>query len=211
MNKYIITLFSIMITLTLIGCSKDSNKETDSLEKNDSEKVVKSKQEEKAKLPKDVFQSDENNQSLTKDDVKKSIQKYLNTNESVYNVTSKIEEKVWDEQNLTNEETQQLEDARKLLDENDQNFSNYLKNNELPSEYKKDTYRISEYFTAYNDTLSKLDNSIQQLEKKANDGEIPFKEVKDIIPDSNKVNGKQQEKIEKFLKSIDIKTKAFER
>ncbi len=98
-----------------------------------------------------------------------------------------------------------------MLDENDQNFSNYLKNNELPSEYKKDTYRISEYFTAYNDTLSKLDNSIQQMEKKANDGEIPIKEVKDIIPDSNKVNGKQQQKIEKFLKSIDIKTKAFER
>ena len=93
MNKYIIALFSIMITLTLIGCSKDSNKETDSSEKNDSEKVVKSKQEEKEKLPKDVFQSDGNNQSLTKDDVKKSIQKYLNTNESVYNVTSKIEEK----------------------------------------------------------------------------------------------------------------------
>lgn len=206
MNKYIIALFSIMITLTLIGCSKDSNKETDS-----SEKLVKSKQEEKTKLPKDVFQSDENNQSLTKDDVKKSIQKYLNTNESVYNVTLKIEEKVWDEQNLTNEETKQLEDARKLLDENDQNFSNYLKNNELPSEYKKDTYRISEYFTAYNDTLSKLDNSIQQTEKKANDGEIPIKEVKDIIPDSNKVSGKQQQKIEKFLKSIDIKTKAFER
>lgn len=206
MNKYIIALFSIMITLTLIGCSKDSNKETDS-----SEKLVKSKQEEKTKLPKDVFQSDENNQSLTKDDVKKSIQKYLNTNESVYNVTLKIEEKVWDEQNLTNEETKQLEDARKLLDENDQNFSNYLKNNELPSEYKKDTYRISEYFTAYNDTLSKLDNSIQQMEKKANDGEIPIKEVKDIIPDSNKVSGKQQQKIEKFLKSIDIKTKAFER
>lgn len=206
MNKYIIALFSIMITLTLIGCSKDSNKETDS-----SEKLVKSKQEEKTKLPKDVFQSDENNQSLTKDDVKKSIQKYLNTNESVYNVTLKIEEKVWDEQNLTNEENKQLEDARKLLDENDQNFSNYLKNNELPSEYKKDTYRISEYFTAYNDTLSKLDNSIQQTEKKANDGEIPIKEVKDIIPDSNKVSGKQQQKIEKFLKSIDIKTKAFER
>ena len=143
--------------------------------------------------------------------MKKSIQKYLNTNESVYNVTSKIEGKVWDEQNLTNEETKQLEQARKLLDENDQNFSNYLKNNELPNEYKKDTYRISEYFTAYNDTLSKLDNSIQQLEKKANDGEIPFKEVKDIIPDSNKVSGKQQQKIEKFLKSIDIKTKAFER
>ena len=117
-------------------------------------------------MPKDVFQTDDNNQSLTKDDVKKSIQKYLNTNESVYNVTSKIEEKVWDEQNLTNEETKQLEQARKLLDENDQNFSNYLKNNKLPSEYKKDTYRISEYFTAYNDTLSKLDNSIQQLEKK---------------------------------------------
>lgn len=52
--------------------------------------------------------------------------------------------KVWDEQNLTNEETKQLEEARKLLDENNQNFSNYLKNNELPSEYKKDTYRISE-------------------------------------------------------------------
>src|SRR5699024_1817592 len=129
MNKYIIALFSIMITLTLIGCSNDSNKETDSSEKNDSEKVVKSKQEEKAKLPKNVFQSDENNQSLTKDDVKKSIQKYLNTNESVYNVTSKIEGKVWDEQNLTNEETKQLEKDSKLLDENDQNCSNYSNTN----------------------------------------------------------------------------------
>lgn len=38
------------------------------------------------------------------------------------------------------------------------------------------------------------------MEKKANDGEISIKEVKDTIPDSNKVNGKQQEKIEKFRK-----------
>lgn len=38
------------------------------------------------------------------------------------------------------------------------------------------------------------------MEKKANDGEISIKEVKDIIPDSNKVNGKQQEEIEKFRK-----------
>src|SRR5699024_6568439 len=85
------------------------------------------------------------------------------------------------------------------------------KKNKIQNKNKKNTKKISKYFTAYNDTLSKLDNNIQQMEKKANDGEIPIKEVKDIIPDSNKVNGKQQQKIEKFLKSIDIKTKAFER
>lgn len=52
---------------------------------------------------------------------------------------------------------------------------------------------------------------MQKIEDKAEKGTISTKDIKDIVPDSQNVNGRQQEKIEKFLKQINVKTNAFKR
>lgn len=162
-------------------------------------------------MPTVVFESDLTNEKLSKSEIHKSVLRYLDTNESIYKVTTKIEEKVWDEQPLTKREADQLEEGRKLLEKNDQNFSNYIENNTLPNGYQKETNRISQYFTSYNQTIKNLDQQVQKIEDKAEKGTISTKDIKDIVPDSQNVNGRQQEKIEKFLKQINVKTNAFKR
>ncbi|WP_323703813.1 NDxxF motif lipoprotein [Mammaliicoccus sp. Dog046] len=167
--------------------------------------------ETKEILPSIVFESDLKNESLTKSEIHKSIQRYLDTNESIYKVTSNIEEKVWDEKPLTQKEAKQLKESRKLLRENDQNFSQYIENNQLPKGYKKETKRLSTYFTTYNKTIGDMDDKVQKIQGQSEKGKIPTKEIKDLHVDTSKVNGREQAKIEKFLKQIKVKTNAFKK
>ena len=52
---------------------------------------------------------------------------------------------------------------------------------------------------------------MQKIEDKAEKGTISTKDIKDIVPDSQNVNGRQQAKIEKFLKQINVTTNAFKK
>ncbi|MCY1049231.1 NDxxF motif lipoprotein [Mammaliicoccus sciuri] len=173
MKKFKSVIIYSSLALLLVGCGNEESSASKDNEHNQSEQ--KANKHENAKLPTVVFESDLTNEKLSKSEIYKSIQRYLDTNESIYKVTTKIEEKVWDEQPLTKREADQLEEGRKLLEKNDQNFSNYIENNTLPK------------------------------------GTISTKGIKDIVPYSQNVNGRQQAKIEKFLKQINVKTNAFKR
>ena len=97
-----------------------------------------------------------------------------------------------------------------MEEKNDRNFANYIEKNKLPNGYQKETNRLSEYFTAYNQTISQLGDHVQKLEDETESGLISTKEIKGIVADGSKVNGKKQAKIERFLKKINVKTNAFE-
>ncbi|MFY2153608.1 NDxxF motif lipoprotein [Mammaliicoccus sciuri] len=209
MKKFKSVIIYSSLALLLVGCGNEESSASKDNEHDQSEQ--QSNKHENAKLPTVVFESELTNEKLSKSEIHKSIQRYLDTNESIYNVTTKIEEKVWDEQPLTKREADQLEEGRKLLEKNDQNFSNYIENNTLPKGYQKETNRISQYFTSYNQTIKNLDKQVQKIEDKAEKGTISTKDIKDIVPDSQNVNGRQQAKIEKFLKQINVKTNAFKR
>lgn len=209
MKKFKSVIIYSSLALLLVGCGNEESSASKDNEHNQSEQ--QSNKHENAKLPTVVFESELTNEKLSKSEIHKSIQRYLDTNESIYNVTTKIEEKVWDEQPLTKREADQLEEGRKLLEKNDQNFSNYIENNTLPKGYQKETNRISQYFTSYNQTIKNLDKQVKKIEDKAEKGTISTKDIKDIVPDSQNVNGRQQAKIEKFLKQINVKTNAFKR
>ncbi|MCD8796819.1 NDxxF motif lipoprotein [Mammaliicoccus sciuri] len=209
MKKFKSVIIYSSLALLLVGCGNEESSASKDNEQDQSEQ--QSNKHENAKLPTVVFESELTNEKLSKSEIHKSIQRYLDTNESIYNVTTNIEEKVWDEQPLTKREADQLEEGRKLLEKNDQNFSNYIENNTLPKGYQKETNRISQYFTSYNQTIKNLDKQVQKIEDKAEKGTISTKDIKDIVPDSQNVNGRQQAKIEKFLKQINVKTNAFKR
>ena len=209
MKKFKSVIIYSSLALLLVGCGNEESSASKDNEHNQSEQ--QSNKHENAKLPTVVFESELTNEKLSKSEIHKSIQLYLDTNESIYNVTTKIEEKVWDEQPLTKREADQLEEDRKLLEKNDQNFSNYIENNTLPKGYQKETNRISQHFTSYNQTIKNLDQQVQKIEDKAEKGTISTKDIKDIVPDSQNVNGRHQAKIEKFLKQINVKTNAFKR
>lgn len=209
MKRFKSVIIYSSLALLLVGCGNEESSSSKDNEHDQSEQ--QSNKHENAKLPTVVFESELTNEKLSKPEIHKSIQRYLDTNESIYNVTTKIEEKVWDEQPLTKREADQLEEGRKLLEKNDQNFSNYIENNTLPKGYQKETNRISQYFTSYNQTIKNLDKQVKKIEDKAEKGTISTKDIKDIVPDSQNVNGIQQAKIEKFLKQINVKTNAFKR
>lgn len=209
MKKFKSVIIYSSLALLLVGCGNEESSSSKDNEHDQSEQ--QSNKHANAKLPTVVFESELTNEKLSKPEIHKSIQRYLDTNESIYNVTTKIEEKVWDEQPLTKREADQLEEGRKLLEKNDQNFSNYIENNTLPKGYQKETNRISQYFTSYNQTIKNLYKQVKKIEDKAEKGTISTKDIKDIVPDSQNVNGRQQAKIEKFLKQINVKTNAFKR
>ncbi|MCD8798366.1 NDxxF motif lipoprotein [Mammaliicoccus sciuri] len=160
MKKFKSVIIYSSLALLLVGCGNEESSASKDNEHNQSEQ--QSNKHENAKLPTVVFESDLANEKLSKSEIHKSIQRYLDTNESIYKVTTKIEEKVWDEQPLTKREADQLEEGRKLLEKNDQNFSNYIENNTLPKGYQKETNRISQYFTSYNQTIKNLDKQVQK-------------------------------------------------
>ncbi|OOV76475.1 NDxxF motif lipoprotein [Mammaliicoccus fleurettii] len=205
MKKITSAILFCCLIMILSGCGNSEEKASSSTNK---EKQANKKGN--AKLPSTVFESNKTKETISKSEIHKSIQKYLDTNERVYSFTSTIEEKVWDEKPLTKKEAAQLEKGRALLKKNDQNFSVYIENNKLPEGYQKETNRVSEYFTAYNQTIEQLGNSVQEIEKETKNGSISTKEIKDIMPEKSKLNGRQQAKIEKFLKKINVKTNAFE-
>ncbi|MGC9649388.1 NDxxF motif lipoprotein [Staphylococcus warneri] len=90
--------------------------------------------------------------------------------------------------------------------ENDQNFEDYIRKNELPKGYKEGTELTGKYTKETNDYLNQLTSKLQKLDKK------DTKEIDKLNSKyKDKVNGKQQKKVENFLKDKDIETKAFEK
>ena len=191
MKKFKSVIIYSSLALLLVGCGNEESSASKDNEHNQSEQ--KANKHENAKLPTVVFESDLTNEKLSKSEIHKSILRYLDTNESIYKVTTKIEEKVWDEQPLTKREADQLEEGRKLLEKNDQNFSNYIENNTLPNGYQK---KQIESVSTLPVTIKQLKfrSTSAKIEDKAEKGTISTKDIKDIVPDSQNVNGRQQEK-----------------
>lgn len=209
MKKIISVILSCCLIAIISGCGNDEKTAASSTNEG-KHKEKQTSDKSNAKLPSIVFESDSKNETLSKSQIHKSIQRYLDTNENIYKVTSNIEEKIWEDKPLTKKEANQLEEGRKLEEKNDRNFANYIEKNKLPNGYQKETNRLSEYFTAYNQTISQLGDHVQKLEDETESGLISTKEIKGIVADGSKVNGKQQAKIERFLKKINVKTNAFE-
>ncbi|HER6564436.1 TPA: NDxxF motif lipoprotein, partial [Streptococcus pyogenes] len=110
------------------------------------------------------------------------------------------------ETKLNKKDKKKLNKLQHMSKENDQNFEDYIRKNELPKGYKKGTELAGKYTKETNDYLNQLTSKLQKLDKK------DTKEIDKLNSKyKDKVNGKQQKKVEKFLKDKDIETKAFEK
>lgn len=87
-------------------------------------------------------------------------------------------------------------------------FKKFVKNNKFPDGYEENLDRIVNYFTALNSTIKNADEDIEQLDyqpqNKLNVADVPTKYAGDV-------NGKQQDKIKKFLKDKGIKSDAVDK
>lgn len=196
-------LYSFFILFILSACSQEEMDITE-----DEDEVLSIQEVE---VPDHIFASEKQNSVIDEEEIKLSIQSYLDTSEELLNAGEPFQEALYDERELTNEELEKLEKINKLIKENDENFSNYISNNTLPEGYQEESKRISRYITGVNETLHAIDEMFDNVTNSSSDEALPEVNIKSIMDKISGVNGKEQKKIEDFLDKKNIDTEAFGR
>lgn len=196
----------ILMTLVLVFSASACSSEGSSSEK---QKSNTDEEETLPPMPKEAFSSNKTNENISEKEMRQSLKTYLNTYDSIFKNTEKIRNK----DNLNKKESQKLNRLTKLANENDDNFSKFIKNNNLPRGYKEGTLKTKNYITSTNQFLNKINHHIQKLNKNSESDDVSLEDANKLnkINDQYKkeVNGKKQNEVEKFLKNKDIKTKVF--
>lgn len=189
----------ITLALLLVACSKgeSENKSSD--------------QEAKAtEVPKKVFSSQKSDEKISEDEMGSNIKKYLDTFNALDENTSKIRDK--DE--LNEKDQDKLNKLTKLTNKNDENFKQFIENNQLPKQYEKGSLKVSDYVTSVNELMNKINDKVDTTMDDSKTDQTKLKnvgEIKEINAQYKKqVNGKKQKEVEQFLNKHDIQTKAFE-
>ncbi|VXB28728.1 conserved exported hypothetical protein [Bacillus sp. 349Y] len=157
-------------------------------------------------VPDAIFTSDRKGASITEEEIRSAIILYLNSSEDLDAVMEAFQETIYSEEELTRKEKDKVNKTISLIEENDHNFSDFITSNSLPADYDKGADRISQYITDYNDYIRSLDKAFDRFDK----GEMKVSDLETILGSTGTVNGREQKKIEDFLRDKDIKTRAFQ-
>jgi hypothetical protein len=157
-------------------------------------------------VPDAIFTSDRKGASITEDEIKSAIILYLDSSEDLDAVMEAFQETIYSEEEPTREEMDKVNKTLFLIEENDQNFSDFITANSLPADYAKEADRISRYITDYNDYIRSMDKAFDRFDK----GEMKVSDLETLLGSSGSVNGREQKKIEDFLREKDIQTRAFQ-
>ncbi|MBJ9983327.1 NDxxF motif lipoprotein [Bacillus sp. S70] len=198
MKKY--TLYSLML-LTLLFLSACSNS-AQPKEEND----VQSIKDVAIKVPENIFSSSKKNETINEDEMKQNIKNYIDysweLSENIIPLASTNSDK-----NFTESDQEKLQKLIDLAKQNDANFHHFISNNTIPDDYKQPSKEIHNYISASTALSVELD---QEIEKFAQDGNL-FNTDFSFTKRFEKVNGRKQKEIEKFLKEKNIKTEYFKK
>lgn len=201
-KKFLLILMTLVLVFSASACSSEGSSFV-------KQKSNTSEEETLPPIPKQAFSSNKTNQNISEKEMRQSLKTYLNTYDSIF----KNGEKIRNEDNLTKKESKKLNKLTKLANENDDNFSKFIKNNDLPRGYKEGALKTKNYITSTNQFLNKINSHIQKLNKHSESDDVSLEDAKKLnkINDQYKkeVNGKKQNEVDKFLKNKDIKTKVF--
>lgn len=193
---YLLMAFSIVV---MYGCSHDT------MPKEESKKESKenSASNVPVNMPDDLFVSNKKNETISEDEMKASIKKYMDYS----HVIDKEMQTIVDKYEDANESDR--EKLKKLMDEgkkNDANFNDFLSNNTIPDDYKEPSKTISEFVSSIRETLTQFEEEIVGAVENGS-----LTEISDFASEHfSKANGRQQLKIEKFLDEKNIKTTYFD-
>lgn len=156
-----------------------------------------------AKIPDDLFVSTKKNETITEDEMKASIKKYMDYS---HVIDKEMETIVYEYEDATESDRETL---NKLIDEgkkNDTNFNDFISNNSIPDDYKEPSKTIYEFVSSIRATLTQFDEEIVGAVENGS-----LTEITDFASEHfSKANGRQQLKIEKFLDEKKIKTTYFD-
>ncbi|MBE7122877.1 NDxxF motif lipoprotein [Bacillus cereus] len=196
MKKY--TLYPLML-LTLLFISACSNS-AQSNEEND----VQSIKDVTIKIPEHIFTSSKKNETINEDEMKQSIKSYLDYSGELFENIVPLSSAMSDE-NVIESDREKLKKLIDLAKQNDANFHDFISNNTIPDDYKKPSKEIYEFISSSTALSVELD---QEIEKIAQDGNL-FNADFSFTKRFEKVNGRKQKEIEKFLKEKNIRTEYF--
>lgn len=202
MKKYLLVIPVIILTFTLVGCSS-SSEENDSKDTSNDNKQSQNSSKHNHKIPKHIFDKTTKNQKISESTIKKDIKTYLDTDRKLTDAREPYEDKLDSDEKLSKKKEQKFNHIVDLQERNLKNFANYINNNQMPNkEYEQYTKKISNYMIAIYQTNQHALNL---------DEDASLKDILDINKDKNIANGREQAKIENFLKEKNIKTIAFDK
>lgn len=202
MKKYLLVIPVIILTFTLVGCSS-SSEEKNSKDTSNDNKQSQNSSKHNHKIPKHIFDKTTKNQKISESTIKKDIKTYLDTDRKLTDAREPYEDKLDSDEKLSKKKEQKFNHIVDLQERNLKNFAKYINNNQMPNkEYEQYTKKISNYMIAIYQTNQRALNL---------DEDASLKDILDINKDKNIANGREQAKIEKFLKEKNIKTIAFDK
>ncbi|MDW3037937.1 MULTISPECIES: NDxxF motif lipoprotein [Bacillus cereus group] len=196
MKKY--TLYSLML-LTMLFLSACSNS-AQPKEEND----VQSIKDVTVKIPETIFTSSKKNETINEDEMKQNIKTYLDYSGELDKNIVPLSSTMSDEE-VTESDREKLKQLIDLAQQNDANFHHFISNNTIPADYKQPSKEIHDYISSSTALSVELE---QELNKLAEDGNL-FKTDFSFTKRFEKVNGRKQKDIEKFLKEKNIETEYF--
>ncbi|MCE4991011.1 NDxxF motif lipoprotein [Staphylococcus haemolyticus] len=202
MKKFILFISTLVLTLSLVGCSS-SSEENDSKDTSNDNKQSQNSSKHNDKIPKHIFDKTTKDQKISESTIKKDIKTYLDTDRKLIDAREPYEEKLESGEKLSKKKEQKFNHIVDLQEQNLNNFAKYIKNNQMPNkEYEQYTKKISNYMIATYQTNQRALNL---------DEDASLKDIFDVNKDKAIANGREQAKIEKFLKEKNIKTIAFDK
>ncbi|UDI77228.1 NDxxF motif lipoprotein [Staphylococcus taiwanensis] len=202
MKKFILFISTLVLTLSLVGCSSSSD-EKNSKDTSSDNKQSHNSANHNHKIPKHIFDKTTKDQKISESTIKKDIKTYLDTDRKLTDAREPYEDKLDSDEKLSKKKEQKFNHIVDLQERNLKNFANYIKNNQMPNkEYEQYTKKISNYMIATYQTNQRALNL---------DEDASLKDILDVNKDKAIANGREQAKIEKFLKEKNIKTIAFDK
>ncbi|EJR99458.1 NDxxF motif lipoprotein [Bacillus mycoides] len=196
MKKYTLYPLMLLTILFLSACSNSAQPK----EEND----VQSIKDVTIKIPETIFTSSKKNETINEDEMKQNIKTYLNysgeLDENIVPLSSSMSD-----ENVTESDREKLKQLVDLAQQNDANFHDFISNNTIPDDYKKPSKEMYEFISASTALSVELEH---ELDKIAQDGNL-FKTDFSFTKRFEKVNGRKQKEIEKFLKEKNIRTEYF--
>ncbi|MCW9136828.1 NDxxF motif lipoprotein [Staphylococcus haemolyticus] len=150
-----------------------------------SESNENSREKDLSKLPIKVFDKNVVGSKISEKEMKRDIKLYLDTDAVLSKKKEYYENKINENKQLNQSETEKFKKFTYMT--------------------KKNAFKISKYIS----TSNRYDSSLDSVIDGGIDGKLSNKDVEKLQKDNTIVNGKEQEKIEEFLKDKNINTYNF--
>jgi len=200
LTLYLLMAFTIVL---MCACSNDTLSNEESDEASTKESKGNSVSNVAVKIPDDLFVSTKKNETISEDEMKASIKKYMDYS---HVIDKEMETIVYEYEDANESDREKLIELIDQGKKNDANFNDFISNNSIPDDYKEPSKIIYEFVSSIRATLTQFDEEIVGAVENGS-----LTELTDFASEHfSKANGRQQLKIEKFLDEKKIKTTYFD-